>query len=74
MRELLGIDVPVHSGAARPLLAEPAPAADVHGASGLDGADLPEPIAAGRLRRRRRVSSSRRAATSRERGSSASGR
>jgi inosine-uridine nucleoside N-ribohydrolase len=43
MRELLAIDVPVHAGAARPLLAEPAAAADVHGASGLDGADLPEP-------------------------------
>ena len=41
MRELLGIDVPVHAGAARPLLAEPITAADVHGASGLDGADLP---------------------------------
>jgi inosine-uridine nucleoside N-ribohydrolase len=43
MRELLDIDVPVHAGAARPVLAEPAAAADVHGASGLDGADLPEP-------------------------------
>jgi inosine-uridine nucleoside N-ribohydrolase len=43
MRELLAIDVPVHAGAARPLLAEPAAAADVHGASGLDGADLPAP-------------------------------
>jgi inosine-uridine nucleoside N-ribohydrolase len=43
MRELLGIDVPVHSGAARPLLAEPFAAGDVHGASGLDGAALPVP-------------------------------
>jgi inosine-uridine nucleoside N-ribohydrolase len=43
MRELLAIDVPVHAGAARPLLAEPAAAVDVHGASGLDGADLPAP-------------------------------
>jgi inosine-uridine nucleoside N-ribohydrolase len=43
MRELLGIDVPVHSGAERPLLAEPRPAAMVHGESGLDGADLPAP-------------------------------
>ena len=43
MRELLGIDVPVHSGAARPLVAEPSPATAVHGASGLDGADLPQP-------------------------------
>jgi inosine-uridine nucleoside N-ribohydrolase len=43
MRELLGIDVPVHAGAARPLLAEPSAGADLHGASGLDGAELPEP-------------------------------
>jgi inosine-uridine nucleoside N-ribohydrolase len=43
MRELLGLDVPVHSGAARPLLAEAVAAADVHGVSGLDGADLPAP-------------------------------
>jgi inosine-uridine nucleoside N-ribohydrolase len=46
MRELLGTDVPVHSGAVRPLVAEPSPAASVHGASGLDGADLPEPTRA----------------------------
>jgi inosine-uridine nucleoside N-ribohydrolase len=44
LRELLGIDVPVHAGAARPLLAEPIAAADVHGASGLDGAALPAPV------------------------------
>jgi inosine-uridine nucleoside N-ribohydrolase len=43
MRELLGIDVPVHSGAARPLLAEPSAAVDIHGASGLDGAALAPP-------------------------------
>ena len=43
IRELLGIDVPVHSGAVRPLIAEPSPAAVVHGESGLDGADLPQP-------------------------------
>ncbi len=43
MRELLDIDVPVHSGAARPLVEEPRTAAHVHGASGLDGADLPVP-------------------------------
>jgi inosine-uridine nucleoside N-ribohydrolase len=43
MRELLGIDVPVHSGAERPLLAEPRSATMVHGESGLDGADLPAP-------------------------------
>ena len=43
MRDLLGVDVPVHSGADRPLLEPPHPAAMVHGASGLDGADLPAP-------------------------------
>ncbi len=43
MRELLDIDVPVHSGAERPLIAEPRPAAFVHGESGLDGAELPAP-------------------------------
>jgi inosine-uridine nucleoside N-ribohydrolase len=43
MRELLGIDVPVHAGAARPLVAEPSPAPAIHGVSGLDGADLPAP-------------------------------
>ncbi len=43
MRELLDIDVPVHSGRHRPLVAEPHPAAFVHGESGLDGADLPQP-------------------------------
>lgn len=43
VRELLGIDAPVHSGAVRPLVAEPSPAPAVHGASGLDGADLPPP-------------------------------
>jgi inosine-uridine nucleoside N-ribohydrolase len=43
LRDLLGIDVPVHRGAARPLLAPPRHAGYVHGASGLDGADLPEP-------------------------------
>jgi inosine-uridine nucleoside N-ribohydrolase len=43
MRELLGIDIPVHSGAERPLIAEPRSAAFVHGESGLDGAELPAP-------------------------------
>lgn len=43
MRELLNIDVPVHSGCARPLVAAPRDASYVHGESGLDGADLPEP-------------------------------
>jgi inosine-uridine nucleoside N-ribohydrolase len=44
MRDLLGLSAPVHSGAVRPLLAEPHPAAFVHGESGLDGADLPAPV------------------------------
>jgi inosine-uridine nucleoside N-ribohydrolase len=43
MRDLLGLDAPVHSGAARPLVAEQHSATFVHGESGLDGADLPEP-------------------------------
>jgi inosine-uridine nucleoside N-ribohydrolase len=43
MRDLLDIDVPVHSGSARPLVAEPKFGAFVHGESGLDGADLPAP-------------------------------
>jgi inosine-uridine nucleoside N-ribohydrolase len=43
VRDLLGIDVPVHSGANRPLVALPRHAGYVHGESGMDGADLPEP-------------------------------
>ncbi len=43
MRDLLGLDAPVHSGAARPLVAPPLAAAFVHGESGLDGANLPAP-------------------------------
>jgi len=43
MRDMLGLSAPVHAGAARPLIAEPHPAAFVHGESGLDGADLPAP-------------------------------
>ena len=46
MRDLLGLDVPVHAGSPRPLVAEPHPAAFVHGESGLDGADLPAPTTA----------------------------
>lgn len=42
-RDALGLGVPLHSGAARPLVAEPKFAGYVHGESGLDGADLPEP-------------------------------
>jgi inosine-uridine nucleoside N-ribohydrolase len=40
---LIGIDVPVHSGAAQPLVAPLRTAAAVHGESGLDGAQLPAP-------------------------------
>jgi inosine-uridine nucleoside N-ribohydrolase len=43
MRDLLGLDVPVHRGAERPLVAEPRHAAFIHGDSGLDGAELPDP-------------------------------
>ncbi|MDJ0768795.1 MAG: nucleoside hydrolase [Ilumatobacter sp.] len=43
MRDALALDVPVHSGAARPLTAPPRFAGFVHGESGLDGADLPAP-------------------------------
>ena len=43
VRDMLGIDVPVHSGASRPLVAEPRHAGYVHGESGLDGAKLPPP-------------------------------
>jgi inosine-uridine nucleoside N-ribohydrolase len=41
--ELIAADVPVHAGAARPLLAPAHTAERVHGASGLDGAELPTP-------------------------------
>ena len=41
--DLIGSHVPVHSGATRPLVAPPHDASHVHGKSGLDGADLPEP-------------------------------
>jgi inosine-uridine nucleoside N-ribohydrolase len=43
VRDLLGIDVPVHAGANRPLVAPPRHAGYIHGESGLDGADLPTP-------------------------------
>lgn len=43
MRDWLNLDVPVHSGADRPLVTEPRFGAFVHGESGLDGADLPAP-------------------------------
>jgi inosine-uridine nucleoside N-ribohydrolase len=41
--ELLGWDVPVHAGAARPLIAEPVDAREVHGETGMDGTTLPTP-------------------------------
>jgi inosine-uridine nucleoside N-ribohydrolase len=50
MRDLLGVSAPVHSGAAQPLLGPlgrgAVHAEGVHGVSGLDGADLPEPTTA----------------------------
>ena len=43
MRHLLQLDVPVHSGADRPLVVPASHAEYVHGESGMDGADLPMP-------------------------------
>ena len=43
MRDLLGLDAPVHAGANRPLVQPARHAGYVHGVSGMDGADLPEP-------------------------------
>ncbi len=43
MRDALGLTATVHSGAERPLVAEPKFAGFVHGESGLDGAELPVP-------------------------------
>ena len=43
MRDLLGIDVPIHAGAERPMIVEPMSASYIHGESGLDGAELPAP-------------------------------
>lgn len=43
MRDLLGLDCPVHAGAERPLIRQPQHAAKVHGKSGMDGPKLPEP-------------------------------
>lgn len=43
VRDMLGLECPVHQGAARPLVAEPKHAEGVHGRTGLDGADLPPP-------------------------------
>lgn len=41
--DLIASAAPLHSGAHRPLVAPPRHAEYVHGESGLDGADLPEP-------------------------------
>ena len=38
-------DIPVARGASRPIIAEPSPGKNVHGASGMDGPKLPEPTA-----------------------------
>ncbi len=40
---LIGMEVPVARGAARPLIRELVTAPEVHGETGLDGAELPEP-------------------------------
>lgn len=42
MTQLLGIDTPVHSGATGPLVGAARHAENIHGASGMDGAHLPE--------------------------------
>jgi inosine-uridine nucleoside N-ribohydrolase len=41
--QLFGIDVEVHAGSARPLVAAPRHAPEVHGVSGFAGPSLPEP-------------------------------
>ena len=41
--DLLGVDSPVHRGAAAPLMAEPRFATEIHGADGLSGIELSEP-------------------------------
>ena len=43
MKSLLNIDAPLHSGASRPIKAEPFHASHVHGQTGLGNTDLPEP-------------------------------
>lgn len=43
VRELAGLQVPLYRGAAGPLVGAPLHAPDVHGESGLDGPELPEP-------------------------------
>ena len=41
--DLAGIDVPVAAGRAEPLAAAPVHASEIHGKTGLDGADIPAP-------------------------------
>lgn len=41
--DICGSNVPLHSGAGRPLVAEPIHAAYIHGESGMDGANFAEP-------------------------------
>jgi len=41
--DMIGSSAPLHQGAIRPLVIELRDATSVHGKSGLDGADLPEP-------------------------------
>ncbi len=43
IRDLIGLDAPIHRGSDRPLVAAPRHASSIHGKSGLDGADLPAP-------------------------------
>ena len=42
--QIFGVDVPVHSGADRPLVAPPRHAPEIHGDSGLAGTTLPDKI------------------------------
>lgn len=42
--ELIGADIPVHSGANRPLKCEPAHAEFVHGKNGFGDTELPDPV------------------------------
>lgn len=44
MRDLIGIDAPVHRGCGHPIVAKSQYAPSIHGESGLDGADLPSPV------------------------------
>lgn len=43
LQEAQVFDVPVHKGCSRPLLTPLRPAAEVHGETGLDGVELPDP-------------------------------